>query len=99
MTTLQLLIVCVTVLAVCALAASSWAARGVPAGPDSECDLPLESNVAVHLLSGSSVRGRVIQSGMVVRLADASAIAGGNTSSLGGTVVIRADRVDWSQEL
>jgi hypothetical protein len=101
MTTLQLLIVCVSAVIATAIVASLLApdASRPDATSSPSCDLPLEAQVAIHLVSGASIRGRVIEAGPVVRLADASAIASGSTSPLGGVAVVPADRIDWAQQL
>lgn len=106
MTTAQLAIICITILVLAAgAAATSLRARQTPAPEPFEAsararlDVPLETHVAVHLLSGTSVRGRVVESGEVVRLADASIMAGGQESALGGVARLHDDRIEWIQEL
>lgn len=103
MTTLQLLIVCLTVLALAAMLLSLLEARltSAPAAPSSEpaLDLPLETDVVLHLRAGTSLRGRVIAAGTDIRLADVRALDGGHEIPAGGTARVRAAEVRWSQVL
>lgn len=100
MSTSELLIVCFTVLALGGLAVLALVARAtVPGGAGGALALPLESRVAVHLLSGSSLRGRVVECGSALRLVEAEAIAGGGASQLAGVVVVPVEHIDWTQEL
>lgn len=98
MTTAQLIIICLTVLAALHLL------HGKPAAAAADTDeldlkLPEGADVALLMPSGNTFRGRVIANGPVVHLADVMLVVDGQQSAMGGTVRVPADGVELAQVL
>jgi hypothetical protein len=97
MPTIQLLIVCVTVLLIVLVSASHISA---PVPPDVFAGLAVGQEVAVHIGDGISVRGGVVRhEPACLMLGSAVLISGGSETKLGGTIRIPSGEVALLQEL
>jgi hypothetical protein len=90
MTTAELVIICVTVLALAAIVvfAVGWAPR--PRGQRESVNVGVGAGVVLHLADGVSLRGVVVEPGWLLR--DAEIL-------VGGQVRVDPGHVAWWQEL
>lgn len=97
MTTAELVIICVTVLALAAIVvfAAGWAPR--PRGQRESVNVGIGAGVVLHLADGVSLRGVVVEPGWLLR--DAEILVGGQGQPVGGQVRVDPGHVAWWQEL
>jgi hypothetical protein len=99
MTTAELIIICVTVLALAAIVAfvAGWAPhpRRAPEAVDAEPG----AGVVLHLGDGVSLRGEVVAAAGEWVLRDAEILVGGQAQPVGGQVRVDPGHVAWWQEL
>jgi hypothetical protein len=94
MTTLQLLILCATVLAVVLVLAAV-----MHGGGGASVEFPNGTTIVVHTRDQRSLRGTVVRAPGHLALEDAVYLQGGTEQPVGGTVRIPAANVAWVQEL
>ncbi|HEY3021802.1 MAG TPA: hypothetical protein VGJ32_16505 [Solirubrobacteraceae bacterium] len=98
MTTLQLAIVCVSVLTLAAIVVAGRSATGAPPAPPATASLG--DRVVVHTLDQRSIRGTLdALGGGVVTLRDAAYLEDGQAHPLGGEIRVPARNVAFTQQL